>query len=133
MKHDLPLDKNGKALMTDHNMIGVAYCVNQVADAVSELSSWVKALVAVQNTALQHYQKFEQPGELKQVDISKLFPDDKGKFVELGAALEKVLELAKQNALTVEDEEGSLAEEAMEQQAAIDTVEDFVVNHLGKD
>jgi hypothetical protein len=58
---------------------------------------------------------------------------DGGTFVELGEARETVLELASQNALTVEDEEGSLAEEAMRQQAALETVEDFVVNHFGAD
>ena len=69
---------------------------------------------------------------IKQVDIGPVMGDG-GTFVELGEALETVLELASQNALTVEDEEGSLAEEAMRQQAALETVEDFVVNHFGAD
>ena len=54
-------------------------------------------------------------------------------FMCLGKALEIVHDLALQNALDPEDVDEALRGEALQQQMALGTVEDLIVNHFGKD
>ena len=56
-------------------------------------------------------------------------------FMELGNALKIVHELADQNKLEYEDADNDdeLLLQVEEHQLALDTVEDFIVNHFGED
>jgi hypothetical protein len=53
--------------------------------------------------------------------------------MDLAAALQITIDLAKQNILTDDQAVGGMEEEQAKQQEAVKIVEDFTVNHVGDD